>query len=136
MELKGTWVVTSVESCGKILSEGEWITVVWEFRSREVEITLTGAGGRPRRSVIYPITTDSAKRPKELDASTPLNQKMGFTGIYKLDGDTLTICWNAGVFRPHVFESSTSNGFTVTTLKRQTGTGDEGDRVMVNLRRG
>jgi uncharacterized protein (TIGR03067 family) len=136
MELKGKWVVTSVESCGERLSAGDEKPVVWEFRRRDVEITLTGEDGRAGRSVVYPVTTDSTKQPKELDASAPLNQKLGFTGIYKLDGNTLTICWNPGVFRPHAFKSSKGNGFTVTTLTRQTGHDDEEDRVLVNLRRG
>jgi uncharacterized protein (TIGR03067 family) len=133
MELKGKWVVTSVESCGERLSAGEATPVVWEFRRRDVEITLNGGTGRMGRSVVYPVTTDSAKQPKELDASAPLNQKLGFTGIYKVDGDTLTICWSPGVFRPHTFKSSKGNGYTITTLKRQAD--EEGDQVLVNLRR-
>jgi hypothetical protein len=100
-----------------------------------VVITFADAEGRQGRSVIYPLTTDATRRPKELDATPPVGQKVGFTGIYQLDGDTLTICWNPGVFRPQDFESSPSNGFTVTTLKRQPPPSDEGDKVMLKPRR-
>jgi uncharacterized protein (TIGR03067 family) len=131
MELKGKWAVTSVKSSGTILSEDEEITVVWEFRTRQLEITLVSAEGRRSRSVIYPITTDPAQRPKHLDASSPLNQKLGFTGIYKIEGDILTICWNVGVFRPQAFESSPSDGFTITTLQRQPDEA-EVDQVRIN----
>jgi uncharacterized protein (TIGR03067 family) len=108
----------------------------WWIRSRELEIARSGIGFRSLRSLIYPFSTDPAKRPMELDATTPFNQQLGFTGIYKIDGDTLTICWNAGVHRPQAFESSPGNGFTVTTLKRLPGQGSEADRVLVKLRRG
>jgi uncharacterized protein (TIGR03067 family) len=135
MELEGKWLVTWVVSCGAILSEDEGITVVWEFRIRHLEITRTGPGVRRGRSLIYPIASDPTKQPKELDATTPMNQQLGFTGIYEFDGDTLTICWNPGVFRPQEFESSPSNGFTITTLKRLPAQREE-DRVMVTLPRG
>jgi uncharacterized protein (TIGR03067 family) len=131
MELKGKWAVTSVKSSGTILSEDEEVTVVWEFRTRQLEITLVSAEGRRSRSVTYPITTDPTKRPKQLDASSPLNQKLGFTSIYKLEGDILTICWNVGVFRPQAFESSPSDGFTITTLQRQPDEA-EVDQVRIN----
>jgi uncharacterized protein (TIGR03067 family) len=136
MELEGKWVVTAVESCGELLGTGAGPGAVWEFRRRDVEITLAAGGGRAGRSVIYPLTTDATKQPKELDASAPLKQRLGFSGIYKLDGDTLTICWNPGAFRPHAFKSSKGNGSTVTTLTRQADQGEEGDQVWVNLRRG
>jgi uncharacterized protein (TIGR03067 family) len=134
MELKGKWAVSSVQSSGTILSADGGITVVWEFRSREVEITQTDPGDQPARSVIYPITIDRTKQPEQLDASSPLNQRVGFTGIYTIEGDTLTICWNVGVFRPQHFESSPSNGFTITTLKRQADSEEVG-LVRINRRR-
>lgn len=44
------------------------------------------------------VTLDASKTPKELDVKTENGMQKGMTmkGIYKLDGDTMTVAYNVG----------------------------------------
>lgn len=44
------------------------------------------------------VALDASKTPKELDVKTENGAQKGMTmkGIYKLDSDTMTVCYNAG----------------------------------------
>ncbi|MBY0514224.1 MAG: TIGR03067 domain-containing protein [Gemmataceae bacterium] len=52
------------------------------------------------------ITVDASKSPKELDVKTQTGQQKGTTMkcVYKLDGDTMTVCAAVGGDRPKAFD--------------------------------
>jgi uncharacterized protein (TIGR03067 family) len=54
------------------------------------------------------VSLDASKKPRELDVKSETGPQKGMTmkGIYKLDGDTMTVCYDAGgTTRPKAFES-------------------------------
>jgi uncharacterized protein (TIGR03067 family) len=64
---------------------------------------------------------DATKTPKHIDL-VPANMPKGtvIQGIYKLDNDTLTLCYAApGKKRPAAFESKEGSGDTLTVWKKE-----------------
>ena len=64
-------------------------------------------------------TIDPKKDPPEIDL-TPRNQGNGnaASGIFKIDGDTLTICFSMGGARPKAFASPAGEMTILMTFKR------------------
>ena len=62
---------------------------------------------------------DARKNPPEIDLSPP-KEDGTLLGIYKLDGDTLTICLadKSSTDRPNKFESPEGTNLMLVTLKR------------------
>ncbi len=117
--LEGTWKYVKVEAPDKIAETIGKASVV-EFRGNKTIHTITLSTGK-KEVTRATITIDPEKKPKTIDV-TPLDgpQKgKTFQGIYKLDGDTLTI--HAGDQpgdRPTNFKYKAGKAQTLSTLKR------------------
>ena len=65
------------------------------------------------------ITLDPSKTPANIDAVPTLPGSDRVLGIYKLEGDNLTICWNKGDGpRPGAFEIKPGTDVVLLVLKR------------------
>ena len=115
--IAGEWVAVSVEAGGK----GQ------DFPDREFAFTLTADGkflirrakGGETAEGVYKL--DPKKSPPEIDVSYPQDQgETPLLGIYKLDGDALTLCLAEGkdARRPTKFESPAGARVMVLVLER------------------
>lgn len=117
--LKGKWVSVEQSEGGKTLPKGDWVQLSWEFTGDKVVIEMADFNGRKMSPGTYTLSLDPAKDPARIDLATN-NPKIGFIGIYKLDGDKLTVCWCPGrETRPATFETSRKDSFWLITFKRQ-----------------
>ena len=117
--LQGRWEPTEVQVLGKKLPNEEWTQMYWEFADDKVSILVKNPQpGKADFLYRWNWAIDPSKEIAALDL-TGSNPKLGFIAIYKVDGDTLTVCWNAGrETRPEKFESSKTDFRTLTTFKR------------------
>jgi uncharacterized protein (TIGR03067 family) len=64
------------------------------------------------------FTFDPTKDPPEMDISEPTNAGKVSAAIYKLNGDTLTICTSTDGERPKAFDAPGGSKFVLLVLKR------------------
>lgn len=110
----GEWEPVSLSMGGKTLStvpagmryeftaDGKWIT------RRE---------GSDSKSPALEFKFDPKPSPATIDV-TSTTAARNLTGIYKLEGDTLTICWTRDSERPKEFESPDGSRAMLMVLKR------------------
>jgi uncharacterized protein (TIGR03067 family) len=90
-KLQGEWTVASMELRGKLMSEEQrkdWRLVV------KGDEWLQSSKSDNRQMLKMTFTVDPAKTPREIDFkwTEPGGKEWTLKGIYKLDGDTLTVC--------------------------------------------
>jgi uncharacterized protein (TIGR03067 family) len=107
-KLSGEWVVHYSEHNGaKVTSRGLPIT----YAVKGSEYTMSLPMGKTRK---VPFKIDASKEPKHFDKT----ESGAFqVGIYKLEGDTLTICSTTDGERPTEFKTTDKAG-SLRVLKR------------------
>jgi len=115
----GEWVGESATAGGMALPVPQG-GIKFTFTA-DGKLTVDEPGrGKAEEAGTYQI--DAKKTPAEIDLNPPAGRnEPTILGIYKLDGDTLTLCFHQGgpgVERPKNFESPAGAKSIVMTLKR------------------
>jgi uncharacterized protein (TIGR03067 family) len=114
-KILGTWLLTSEEEGGSSKqAEGKKITVT--FAAEGKAVVKYGIGDRPDRDFTFQL--DATRKPNEI---TIMGTGETFAGIYKLDGDMLTVCMGQrdGAARPAEFATRDGDGLVLVVLKRE-----------------
>jgi uncharacterized protein (TIGR03067 family) len=106
-KLQGSWTMASLETRGKTAPADSITNYVLTIKGDVW--TVAGGGQQATRCSIRLYPSDS---PKRIDLTpTNGNAQARSQGIYKLDGDTLTLCRTlAGRERPKEFKTTESTG--------------------------
>ena len=115
-KLQGTWAMAALEINGQSLGDEQVksgrLTIKDDRYEAEVAATTVKAT----------IKVDTAKDPKVIDFTFTDGPNQGETskGIYKLEGDTLTICrpYQGGGDRPTKFAAEDGSGLLLVKYKR------------------
>jgi uncharacterized protein (TIGR03067 family) len=116
--LVGTWVVVSFAAAGHQSPAGATAADSWEYEFKaDGTLEVRVADGGRSKGVQY--TADPKKDPAEIDIALT-EQGVTHRGIYKVEGDVLTICVHAAreSKRPAKFEYGAGTNLQMTTLQR------------------
>jgi uncharacterized protein (TIGR03067 family) len=118
------------------LFQGDWVQSSVEILGKKFPDDFDGIEAKPQKitiknnqwimkcenlpDVISTFDIDPTKKPKSIDRSEVIGKlEISSSGIYKLEGDTLTICYNVvDKKRASEFKSTTEDGVLII-LKRQ-----------------
>jgi uncharacterized protein (TIGR03067 family) len=113
--LEGDWVVVRFEAGGKKHMAGPDEQVILTFRGAKWTFSAAAEQGEV-------LALDAASSPKLIDLKKTRRGGGGLVreGIYKLDGDTLTLALYQGTEkkRPTSFDTPTEAGMVVFVLRR------------------
>lgn len=115
-ELEGSWHVQSMETAGEKSAEKDVREYVLVFEGNRFSLSY---GDEPYKGT---YTVDRTKNPKWIDSTAIDKQgnKQTAKGIYKIDGDILTIAWaDPGDDRPTMFATTSDNGHRLLMATRK-----------------
>lgn len=115
--LCGTWRIVSAEDGGKKVSADD----VYRGMVNSVRFTDVKPKRLESRCDVYTVVFDPSASPKRLTGTVAGGEIKGemMPGIYRQDGDKLTICWEHGAkSHPTEFKSSERGGLVVLHLER------------------
>ncbi len=122
-KLAGDWTFTSYEAGGRALSQGLREGARWSVKGDKYTFDpgpLSSWLGQKGT-----IKLDPAKKPAAIDLAITFGPDKGKEqlGIYRIEGDTVTICLArpGAKERPTEFTSTKDNGHILTTIKRGKG---------------
>lgn len=104
MKIQGVWMLESRELNGQLADARVIGDMRLEIDAKGVWLLSFGPGKPTNRALVF---IDASKNPKVMEVRGPKG-KVHWSGIYKVDGDTLMICRPArlGGDRPKAFKSS------------------------------
>jgi uncharacterized protein (TIGR03067 family) len=110
----GEWAGETAEAGGKPLPVPPG-GITMEFLADGKVVIREG----PKPATTAEYTADPKKSPAEIDLKPSEKAKdLMFVGVYKIEGDTLTMCLRIGGKRPEKFESPAGSDSVLMTLKR------------------
>jgi RNA polymerase sigma-70 factor (ECF subfamily) len=112
-KLQGDWLPTSQESKGDGQEKGKLKKHTWVFEGDKLTIK------EEAKSREHTFKIDPTMNPKTIDISDKRGDAVGL-GIYKLDGDTLTIALDKpNSNRPTEFRTKKDSSHVVIVLRRE-----------------
>jgi uncharacterized protein (TIGR03067 family) len=115
-QLQGQWIVQQAQRDGKDAPAEEREKMLIKIEGKKLVIDEPETA----REQIAEITLDPSKSPSAIDLKIPrLNKGEVLQGIYKLDGDVLSLCWTrSGGARPSEFATKPGSDQVLFILKR------------------
>ena len=113
--LQGTWHIVSLETDGRKMAPATFGASTIALKGKKFVTASMGAEYEGT------IELDAAKRPKQFTLKFTKGPEKGQAslGLYKLSGDTWTICLTTGeASRPKKFRTTAGSGLALQTLKR------------------
>jgi uncharacterized protein (TIGR03067 family) len=111
-KILGTWTIVSWEEGGEKVAQDVIKGVKVTFAA---DGKMTVKQGEKEQEFTYQL--DPAQKPKAIDGTNAQGQTV--LGIYKLDRDSLTICYARGGDRPTEFASKKDTSVGLQVLKRE-----------------
>jgi uncharacterized protein (TIGR03067 family) len=114
--IAGKWTVTRMEIGGKVQDKSNDTSGEFDFGTDVVKFAATGTDAAEFKHELRPKS-----KPAEINLfANSKYSKLVLRGIYKVDGDTLTVCVVPGnVDRPTRFESTKDGGEILFVLQRK-----------------
>ncbi len=108
--IEGTWLIVGLEASGKAEPEQNYRGNSFTFSKDKA--TLKEGKHAP---IDFAWTLDPTRAPKSIDLTA---KTVNVRGIYKFDGDELTLCLSIGPNRPAEFATKVGGDTEIFTLKR------------------